>query len=153
MSPIVNKAFKSEKKVIKINKNLWDPMAAFGFALGISIVHLALSIVMAFIVKRVDQDKAATFGRACKDEADKMALTLKMYQFTHILMFFACVFREMYSTLSGKLAQFMRILEVLCYPLYIACILKSLEALSVILIRENTEDPTADLKAIDPDDV
>jgi hypothetical protein len=39
------------------------------------------------------------------------------------LTFFACVFREMYSTLSGKIAQFMRILEVICYPLYIGVIL------------------------------
>ena len=59
-------------------------------------------------------------------------------------MFFACVFREMYSTLSGKCAQIMRILEVLCYPLYIGVILRSLHALSLILIRENTDDPTAD---------
>ena len=50
----------------------------------------------------------------------------------------------MYSTLSGKCAQIMRILEVLCYPLYIGVILRSLHALSLILIRENTDDPTAD---------
>ena len=59
----------------------------------------------------------------------------------------------MYSTLSGKIAQFMRILEVICYPLYIGVILMSLHSLSLILIRENTEDPTADLKAINKEDV
>lgn len=43
----------------------------------------------------------------------------------------------------------MRIVEVICYPLYIGAILMSLDALSVILVRENTDDPTADTPAID----
>ena len=126
-------------------------MAAFGFAIGISIVHLALSIVMTFVVQRIDIEKAETFGPACLEEAEKLEITLTGFQVTHVLMFFACVFREMYSTLSGKVAQFMRILEVICYPLYIGCILRCLDALSLILIRENTLDPTGDLSAIQKD--
>ena len=76
-----------------------------------------------------------------------------MYQIIHILTFFACVFREMYSTLSGKIAQFFRILEVLCYPLYIGVILRSLDALSLILVRQNTEDPTGDLRAVEKNEI
>jgi hypothetical protein len=44
-----------------IKKNLWDPMAAFGFALGISIVHLSLSIVIV-ITEKPDLEKATSFG-------------------------------------------------------------------------------------------
>jgi hypothetical protein len=91
---------KPDKKIIKIKKNLWDPMAAFGFALGISIVHLSLSIVI-IIVEKPDVDKASTFGQACQKEAEQLQSILLLYQIIHIVTFFACVFREMYSTLSG----------------------------------------------------
>jgi hypothetical protein len=43
----------------------------------------------------------------------------------------------------------MRIVEIVSYPMYIGVILMALDALSLILVRENTEDPTADTPAID----
>ena len=46
----------------------------------------------------------------------------------------------------------MRILEVVCYPFYIGAILMALDKLSVIMVRENSDDPTANAAAVEIDD-
>jgi hypothetical protein len=46
----------------------------------------------------------------------------------------------------------MRILEVVCYPFYIGAILMALDKLSVIMVRENSDDVTANYPAVEIDD-
>ena len=46
----------------------------------------------------------------------------------------------------------MRILEVICYPIYIGAILMAIDKLSVIMVRENTDDPPGDTPAVEIED-
>lgn len=46
----------------------------------------------------------------------------------------------------------MRILEIICLVFYLGTILKALEAVSLVLVREHSDDPAADLPPISMDD-
>lgn len=52
----------------------------------------------------------------------------------------------MYSAKTDLFAQIMRIVEIFCIPLHLLNILFSVELITVILIREFTDDPIADMK-------
>mmetsp|Transcript_8499 Transcript_8499/g.14296 ORF Transcript_8499/g.14296 Transcript_8499/m.14296 type:complete len:728 (+) Transcript_8499:520-2703(+) len=73
---------------------------------------------------------------------------MKFFFVTHIIGFIACTYREMYSAKTDLFAQIMRIVEIFCIPLHLSNILLSVELLSVILIREHTDDLVADMDAV-----
>ena len=63
----------------------------------------------------------------------------------HIVIFFATIYREIFTAKTNLFGQIMRIMEIFSIPLYIYGILKSLEHIELNLIRINTLSPLADL--------
>jgi len=63
----------------------------------------------------------------------------------HIVIFFATIYREIFTAKTNLFGQIMRIMEIFSIPLYIYGILKSLEHIELMLIRINTLSPLADL--------
>ena len=82
---------------------------------------------------------------ACMLEAQWYTKIMTLYFYGHIFAFMACSYRELFSTNTMLLAQFMRMIEMFSTPYYMGCILYSLELSSLILVREYTKDPIADL--------
>ena len=60
----INDHVVSDKKIIQIRKNQFDATAALVYGLNISLIHFALFIMTAFIVKWPDIEKAKKFDRA-----------------------------------------------------------------------------------------
>ena len=55
---------------------------------------------------------------------------------THIVTLIACLSREIYSAETDLFGQFMRIIEIVCIPMYLSSIFSALQHLSVIMVRE-----------------
>lgn len=123
-----------------------DPTAAFQYSLGVSIIHLALGVVIQ-MVKRPDMAKVGD-DPACLQEAEAYNMIIDLYFSCHCIAFLACGYRELYSTNTMLLAQFMRMVEIFSTPFYMGCILFSLEKTSMILVREYTTDPVADMPSV-----
>jgi hypothetical protein len=71
-----------------------------------------------------------------------------MFNIWHAVTLIACVYREVYTGSISKMGQFMRITEIICLVFYLGTILKALEAVSLILVREHSDDPAADADPI-----
>lgn len=119
-----------------------DPTAAFSYALGVSIVHIALAVGLLF-VEKADMEKAKEFHEICQEEAESYVTLMEMFLATHIIAALACSFREIFSAKTNLFAQIMRIIEIFTIPVYLGCFLYSLEMIVLVLIRANTEDPVA----------
>ena len=62
------------------------------------------------------------------------------FNVVHILCFLATFYREIFSSKTDLFGQFMRIMEIVCIPLYLACILSGIQHLTTIMIRFQTKD-------------
>lgn len=122
-----------------VKKNLIDPTASLNYCLGVSIVQLALGIA-SFYVYVVDTSKAAKLSPQCQLEAQSLATLGGWFKVVHILCFLTTFYREIFSSKTDLFGQFMRINEILCIPLYLACVLKSIDLLSTIIVRLETKD-------------
>lgn len=118
-----------------VKKNLIDPTASLNYCLGVSIVQLSLTIG-SFFIQGVDETKATS--DVCKAEAARLQLLGTSFNVVHILCFLATFYREIFSSKTDLFGQFMRIMEIVCIPLYLACILSAIEHLTIILIRLET---------------
>ena len=125
-----------------MKKNLIDPTAAFSYALGVSIVHIALAVGLLF-VKKADMVKVMEFHEICQEEAQNYVTLMDMFLATHIIAALACSFREIFSAKTNLFAQIMRIIEIFTIPVYLGCFLYSLEMIVLVLIRAHTDDPVA----------
>ena len=141
------KSIRKSKKIVYIKKNLLDPTAALSYALGVSIVHFAMFISINF-VKKIDMEQAGTLSEICQYEAAKVEQVFKFFYIWHAVTFIACFYREVFTGSISKSGQFMRIVEIICLVCYLGTILKALEAVSLILVREHTEDPVAEMDPI-----
>ena len=117
-----------------VKKNLIDPTASLNYCLGVSIVQLALGIA-SFYIYTVDVTKAEKLSAVCIAEANALAYLGKLFKVVHILCFLTTFYREIFSSKTDLFGQFMRISEILCIPLYLACILRSIDLLSTIIVR------------------
>lgn len=53
----------SNRKILWVKKNLIDPTASLSYCLGVSIVHLAVSLAMIYVPNvNVDTAKAIDYG-------------------------------------------------------------------------------------------
>lgn len=86
-----------------MKKNLIDPTAAFSYALGVSIVHIALAVGLLF-VKKTDLEKSKEFPEACQEEAQSYDTLMDMFLATHIIAALACSFREIFSAKTNLFA-------------------------------------------------
>jgi hypothetical protein len=62
------------------------------------------------------------------------------------------MYREFYTGSISKCGQLMRILEIVCLVCYLGTILKALEAISLAVVREHSDDLAANLDPISMDD-
>ena len=69
---------------------------------------------------------------------------------THIVTLIACLSREIYSAETDLFGQFMRIIEIVCIPMYLSSIFSALEHLSVIMVREAQGIDSTVLASISP---
>ena len=124
-----------------------DPTAAFQYSLGVSIIHLAMGVVI-MMAKEIDMSLVGD-DPACLVEAQKFDRIKGLFLYAHIFAFLACGYRELYSTNTMLLAQFMRMIEIFTTPYYMGCILYSLELSSLVVVREYTKDPIADEPSVE----
>jgi hypothetical protein len=61
-----------------------------------------------------------------------------MLMVCHVACFLATFYREIFASKTDMIGQMMRISEILCIPIYISCILASIEHLCLITIRQMT---------------
>jgi len=59
-----------------------------------------------------------------------------LFLFTHIFTFIACLAREVFASKTTFFGQVLRIIEIVCIPIYMACIFSSTEWITVIMVRE-----------------
>jgi len=97
-------------------------------------------------------EQAATLNDICLEEAQQLEFVFSMFFIWHLVTFVACIYREVYSGSISKCGQLMRILEIACLVCYLGTILMALEAISLALVREHSDDPAADLDPISMDD-
>lgn len=127
------------KRVVWIKKNQIDSTAALTYGLGVSLVHLAL-FVLACSIERPDvtvdaaKVSAGSF-EVCEAEANNYDRIIRLFIGMHVLCFISTVFREFFSAEIGLLGQMMRIVEVLCVPFYLFCLVLGHEVLALILVR------------------
>ena len=57
--------------------------------------------------------------KACLDEAEQWDFMLTFCNTTHIIMFVANSYREIFSAQTDMFGQFMRLVEVGCIPVYL----------------------------------
>jgi len=134
---------KVRRRIVWVMKNLIDQTAGLSYCLGVSIVHLSMFVVL-FFVQKPDLAKAiaANVSDACLIEAEKWEFLLTFCNTTHIIMFVANSYREIFSAQTDMFGQFMRLVEVGCIPVYLFQVLSSIELLSIAMIRQETTDPT-----------
>ena len=138
---------KPGRKILWVKKNLIDPTASLSYCLGVSIVHIALSLAMIYVpnvdvesAKKIDYKGNLNQKNTCVAEAEYINAVQVALTVTHALCFFATFYREVFSARTDMLGQLMRIAEILCIPMYISCILAIIEAMCVIVIRLMTDD-------------
>ena len=73
---------------------------------------------------------------ACQKEAVDYHSLMTRFLATHIVTLIACLSREIYSAETDLFGQFMRIIEIVCIPMYLSSIFSALQHLSVIMVRE-----------------
>jgi hypothetical protein len=93
-------------------------------------------------------EQAYTLNDECIQEAEAIQTVFKMFCIWHAVTLIACVYREVYTGSISKSGQFMRIVEIVCLVCYLGTVLKALEAASLILVREHSDDPAADADPI-----
>lgn len=64
---------KPSRTIMWVKKNLIDPTASLSYCLGVSIIHLSISITLIF-VPIVDMEKAEGLPQECKIEALNLRL-------------------------------------------------------------------------------
>lgn len=74
----------------------------------------------------------------CQKEAVDYHSLMTRFLATHIVTLIACLSREIYSAETDLFGQFMRIIEIVCIPMYLSSIFSALQYLSVIMVREAT---------------
>jgi hypothetical protein len=93
-------------------------------------------------------DRAGELSEICQEEAGKINQVFQFFYIWHAITFLACFYREVFTGSISKSGQFMRIVEIVCLVYYMGTILKALEAVSLILVREHSDDPVADMDPI-----
>ena len=78
---------------------------------------------------------------ACLNEAIDWDFMITMCKATHIVMFVANSYREIFNAQTDMFGQFMRLVEVVCIPVYLYQVLKSIELLSIAMIRQESDAP------------
>jgi len=73
---------------------------------------------------------------ACQREAAALNALMRRFLITHIFTLIACLAREIWSSKTTTEGQMLRIVEILCIPLYLSCIFNAMEWLEVIMVRE-----------------
>jgi hypothetical protein len=85
----------------------------------------------------------------CQQEANDLSYLGSLFKVVHILCFLTTFYREIFSSKTDLFGQFMRISEILCIPLYLACILRSIDLLSTIIVRLQGFNTNADICGIE----
>jgi len=87
-------------------------------------------------VQGVDFSVLPAMSPACQKEAVDYHSLMTRFLATHIVTLIACLSREIYSAETDLFGQFMRIIEIVCIPMYLSSIFSALQHLSVIMVRE-----------------
>lgn len=82
----------------------------------------------------MDVDAVNEF-EVCTQEANDYDSIIRLFIGMHVVCFISTVFREFFSAEIGLLGQMMRIVEVLCVPFYLFCLVLGHEMLALILVR------------------
>lgn len=90
--------------------------------------------------------------QACLEEIITVEWIIPAFLFTHVICFLSCMYREVFSARTDLSGQIMRIMEVLCIPIYIASILMAHEQIAMILIRESTSNPDSRVLGVESPD-
>lgn len=94
-------------------------------------------LIAYFFVQNVELDKVtAEMGAACLKEAEQYDSVMRMFMTVHIIAFFACVYREIFSSKTTIFAQFIRIMEIFSAAAYLYSILFTYELMIVIIFRD-----------------
>jgi len=126
---------KDSKRTLYVKKTQIDPTAVLSYSLGVSVVHFALIITITQ-VEGVDLSQVGNMSYACQREAAALNSLIKRFMIAHILTLLACLAREIWSSKTSGEGQLMRIVEIFCIPIYMACIFNAMEWLEVIMVRE-----------------
>ena len=82
-------------------------------------------------------------------EAASVSKVFNNFYIWHFVTTLACFYREVYTGSISKKGQFMRIVEIFCLVYFIGTILMALEVVSLVLVREHSDDITAQSDPID----
>lgn len=143
------------KRVVWIKKNQIDSTAALTYGLGVSLIHLAL-FVLSCAIERPNLDIPEVQGEdayeVCTNEAKDYDRIIRMFIVMHVICFISTVFREFFSAEIGLLGQMMRIVEVLCVPFYLFCLVLGHQMLALILVRNSAGEEKGVFDPPDPPD-
>ena len=152
----INDHIVSDRKILQIRKNQFDATAALVYGLNISLIHFALFVMTAFIVKWPDIEKAKRFDRAydgdlfesigrvpnyidskmesitCEVAAQDFRVTLVHMSVLHYTLVIINLFREMYDSTLGSLGMWMRCFEVICIGAYMFGLIFCLHNISIM---------------------
>ena len=136
------------KKVSHIRKNQIDPTAGLVYSLGCSLVHFTLFICL-FFVKRPNINKAIksdqtyvetlkasgatpSFPTFCELKAAEFELEIRLMFALHCIATFVSLYREVKSNNVGRIANFMRMMEIIVTCGYIGVIVMSLNSYNAL---------------------